>query len=59
MKKFIALASLLVCLTGCWDKEQKVVCDAACRAERSGEADFPKLDTSAPESFKKAPEKGQ
>lgn len=58
MKKFIALAFVLVCLSGCWDEKDKVVCDAACRAERSGQADFPSLDTSAPDSFKKSPDKG-
>ncbi|BAW27594.1 Spore germination protein xc (plasmid) [Pseudomonas putida] len=59
MKRFFALAAVLVCLSGCWDEKDKVVCDAECRAERSGETSFPSLDTSAPDSFKKAPAKGQ
>ncbi|POR73742.1 hypothetical protein BKM30_26080 [Pseudomonas syringae pv. syringae] len=58
-KKIVILVSLLSCLAGCWDKEQKIVCDDACRAQRSGEANFPSLDTSPPDSFKKAPAKGQ
>ncbi|RMM69121.1 MULTISPECIES: hypothetical protein [Pseudomonas syringae group] len=62
---FMLLVTSLASLSGCWDENQKIVCDEKCRAERSGgdarsgEANFPSLDTSAPDSFKKAPKQGQ
>ncbi len=53
MKRFLVFAAFLACLSGCGDDKDKVVCDAGCRADRSGKADFPSLDTSPPDSFKK------